>query len=83
MVVGAGDKADYKDVPQDQLTEYESKEPMNPAKIKEHAPTPMPTNVKVNAKMTKWQGNKEEITEPGEAAINAEEAAPVKQLRSR
>ena len=47
----------------DPLTEYESKEPMTPAKIKEHEPTA------VKREMT------EKITEPGQTDTNPEEAA--------
>lgn len=47
----------------DPLNEYESKEPMTPAKIKEHEPTA------VKREMT------ENITEPGQTAIHQEEAA--------
>jgi hypothetical protein len=47
----------------DPLTEYESKEPMTPAKIQEHEPTA------VKREMT------EKITEPGQSGTNPEEAA--------
>jgi hypothetical protein len=47
----------------DPLTEYESKEPMTPAKIKEHEPTA------VKREMT------EKITEPGQSGTNPDEAA--------
>jgi hypothetical protein len=47
----------------DPLTEYESKEPMTPAKIKEHEPTA------VKREMT------EKITESGQSGTNPEEAA--------
>jgi hypothetical protein len=47
----------------DPLTEYESSEPMTPAKIKEHEPTA------VKREMT------EKITEPGKVGTNPEEAA--------
>jgi hypothetical protein len=47
----------------DPLTEYESSEPMTPAKIKEHEPTA------VKREMT------EKITEPGQVGTNPEEAA--------
>lgn len=47
----------------DPLTEYKSKEPMTPAKIKEHEPTA------VKREMT------EKITEPGQTGTNPEEAA--------
>ena len=46
----------------DPLTEYESKEPMAPAKIKEHEPTAV-------KEMT------EKITEPGQSGTTPEEAA--------
>jgi hypothetical protein len=47
----------------DPLTEYESSEPMTPAKIREHEPTA------VRREMT------EKITEPGQVGTNPEEAA--------
>ena len=47
----------------DPLTEYESSEPMTPAKIKEHEPTV------VKREMT------EKIGEPGQVGTNPEEAA--------
>jgi hypothetical protein len=47
----------------DPLTEYESSEPMTPAKIREHEPTA------VRREMT------EKITEPGQVDTNPEEAA--------
>jgi hypothetical protein len=47
----------------DPLTEYESSEPMTPAKIKEHEPTA------VKREMT------EKIAEPGQVGTNPEEAA--------
>jgi hypothetical protein len=47
----------------DPLTEYESSEPMTPAKIKEHEPTA------VRREMT------EKITEPGQVGTDPEEAA--------
>ncbi len=47
----------------DPLTEYESKEPMTPAKIKEHEPTA------VKREMT------ENITEAGQVRTNPQEAA--------
>lgn len=47
----------------DPLKEYESSEPMTPAKIKEHEPTA------VKREMT------EKITEPGKVGTNPEEAA--------
>jgi hypothetical protein len=47
----------------DPLTEYESSEPMTPAKIREHEPTA------VRREMT------EKITEPGQVGTNPDEAA--------
>lgn len=47
----------------DPLTEYESSEPMTPAKIKEHEPTAVK------------RGMTEKITEPGQVGTNSEEAA--------
>lgn len=47
----------------DPLTEYESSEPMTPAKIKEHEPTA------IRREMT------EKITEPGQVGTNPKEAA--------
>jgi hypothetical protein len=47
----------------DPLTSYREKEPMTPAKIKEHEPTA------VKREMT------EKITEPGQTGVNPEEAA--------
>jgi hypothetical protein len=55
-------KAGQKDDP---LTSYEDKEPMTPAKIKEHEPTA------VKREMT------EKITEPGQTGTNSEEAAEI------
>jgi predicted AAA+ superfamily ATPase len=52
-----------KSIAADPLTEYEAKEPMTPAKIKEHEPTA------VKREMT------EKITEPGQSGTNPEEAA--------
>ena len=49
----------------DHLTSYEDKEPMTPAKIKEHEPTA------VKREMT------EKITEPGQTGTNSEEAAEI------
>ena len=49
----------------DPLTSYEDKEPMTPAKIKEHEPTA------VKREMT------EKITEPGQTGTNSEEAAEI------
>lgn len=56
----AGTQGNRRDDP---LTEYESKEPMTPAKIKEHEPTA------VRREMT------ENITEPGQVGTNPQEAA--------
>lgn len=72
-VVRAGDKASYKNNSSDPLTEYESKEPMSQAEVKVH--DPIPTNLKMNAKMTKWQRTKEEITKPEQVSTNPDEAA--------
>jgi hypothetical protein len=55
-------KAGQKDDP---LTSYEDKEPMTPAKIKEHEPTA------VKREMT------EKITEPGQTGTNSKEAAEI------
>jgi hypothetical protein len=55
----AGTKSDRK---KDPLKEYDEKEPMTPAKIKEHEPTA------VKRDMT------EKIVEPGQQAANQEEA---------
>ncbi|MDQ3839869.1 MAG: hypothetical protein M3297_11440, partial [Thermoproteota archaeon] len=49
----------------DPLTSYRDKEPMTPAKIKEHEPTA------VKREMT------EKITEPGQTRTNSEEAAEI------
>ncbi len=49
----------------DPLTSYRDKEPMTPAKIKEHEPTA------VKREMT------EKITEPGQTGTNSEEAAEI------
>ncbi|MGA7604041.1 MAG: hypothetical protein WCE33_13270 [Nitrososphaeraceae archaeon] len=49
----------------DPLTSYEDKEPMTPAKIKEHEPTA------VKREMT------EKIAEPGQTGTNSEEAAEI------
>ena len=49
----------------DPLTSYSDKEPMTPAKIKEHEPTA------VKREMT------ERITEPGQTGTNSEEAAEI------
>jgi predicted AAA+ superfamily ATPase len=57
------DDTDVKTQKNDPLTEYESKEPMSPAKIREHEPTA------VKREMS------EKITEPGKVGTNPEEAA--------
>jgi hypothetical protein len=62
-VTGEDSDTSKKSTATDPLTEYEAKEPMTPAKIKEHEPTA------VKRKMT------EKITEPGQAGISPEEAA--------
>ena len=49
----------------DPLTSYEDKEPMTPAKIKEHEPTA------VKREMT------ERIVEPGQTGINSQEAGEI------
>jgi hypothetical protein len=49
----------------DPLTSYEDKEPMTPAKIREHEPTA------VKREMT------EKIAEPGQTGTNSEEAAEI------
>src|ERR671931_27147 len=58
----AGTKSDRK---KDPLKEYREKEPMTPAKIKEHEPTA------VKREMT------EKIVEPGQEAANPEEAKEI------
>jgi hypothetical protein len=58
----AGTDTGIKDDP---LTSYRDKEPMTPAKIKEHEPTA------VKREMT------EKITEPGQVGANPEEAAEI------
>jgi hypothetical protein len=58
----AGTDSGIKDDP---LTSYREKEPMTPAKIKEHEPTA------VKREMT------EKITEPGQTGTNPEEAAEI------
>ena len=58
----AGTETAIKDDP---LTEYREKEPMTPAKIKEHEPTA------VKREMT------EKIVEPGQVGPNPEEAAEI------
>src|ERR671910_1860905 len=59
---GAGTEAGRKDDP---LTSYRDKEPMTPAKIKEHEPTA------VKREMS------EKITEPGQTGTNPDEAAEI------
>ena len=56
----AGTKSDRK---KDPLKEYDEKEPMSPAKIKEHEPTAV-----------KRDANDQRIVEPGQEAVNPEEA---------
>ena len=58
----AGTKSDRK---KDPLKEYDEKEPMTPAKIKEHEPTA------VKREMS------EKIVEPGQEAANPEEAKEI------
>ena len=60
-ISGIKDSAERKTT--DPLNEYESNEPMTPAKIQEHEPTA------VKREMT------ENITEPGRTGTNPEEAA--------
>lgn len=62
-IVGSEGNADNRQAGSDPLNEYESSEPMTPAKIKEHEPTA------VKREMT------ENITEPGQAGTNPQEAA--------
>ena len=62
-VTGEDSDTSSKSIAADPSTEYEAKEPMTPAKIKEHEPTA------VKREMT------EKITEPGQAGANPEEAA--------
>jgi hypothetical protein len=62
-VVGTEENADNRQSVSDPLNEYESSEPMTPAKIKEHEPTA------VKREMT------ENITEPGQAGTNPQDAA--------
>jgi hypothetical protein len=61
-VVGTDDQDHKRDTISDTLTEYESKEPMAPAKIQEHEPTA------VKREMT-------EITEPGQEGTSPQDAA--------
>ena len=62
-IVGSEENADNRKAGSDPSNEYESSEPMTPAKIKEHEPTA------VKREMT------ENITEPGQAGTNPQEAA--------
>ena len=62
-VVGTDDQDHKKESTSDPLTEYESKEPMAPAKIQEHEPTA------VKREMT------EKITEPGQEGTSPQDAA--------
>ena len=58
----AGTKSDRK---KDPLKEYDEKEPMTPAKIKEHEPTAVKREMN------------EKIVEPGQQATNPEEAKEI------
>src|ERR671911_1923397 len=60
---GAGTEAGRKDDP---LTSYRDKEPMTPAKIKEHEPTAV-----------KRDSSDQKIVEPGQTGTNPEEAAEI------
>lgn len=62
-IVGSEENAVNRKAGTDPLNEYESSEPMTPAKIKEHEPTA------VKRDMT------ENITDPGQAGTNPQEAA--------
>jgi hypothetical protein len=62
-VIGKEENADNRQSDSDPLNEYESKEPMTPAKIKEHEPTA------VKREMT------ENIAEPGQVGTNPQDAA--------
>lgn len=62
-VVGTDDQDHKKESTSDPLTEYESKEPMAPAKIQEHEPTA------VKREMT------EKITELGQEGTSPQDAA--------
>jgi hypothetical protein len=62
-VIGKEENADNRQSDSDPLNEYESKEPMTPAKIKEHEPTA------VKREMT------ENIAEPGQVGTNSQDAA--------
>ena len=64
-VIGTENKADNRQSGSDPLNEYESSEPMTPAKIKEHEPTA------VKREMT------EKITEPGQTGTNSQDAAEI------
>jgi hypothetical protein len=62
-VIGKEENADNRQSDSDPLNEYESKEPMTPAKIKEHEPTA------VKREMT------ENIAESGQVGTNPQDAA--------
>lgn len=62
-VIGKEENADNRQSDSDPLNEYESKEPMTPAKIKEHEPTA------VKREMT------ENIAESGQVETNPQDAA--------
>jgi hypothetical protein len=62
-VIGKEENADNRQSDSDPLNEYESKEPMTPAKIKEHEPTA------VKREMT------ENIAESGQVGTNPQNAA--------
>jgi hypothetical protein len=62
-VIGKDENADNRQSESDPLNEYESKEPMTPAKIKEHEPTA------VKREMT------ENITESDKVGTNPQDAA--------
>jgi len=59
----AGTKADKK---KDPLNEYDEKEPMSPAKIKEHEPTAV-----------RRDPSDQRIVEPGQSGASSEEAAEI------
>jgi hypothetical protein len=60
--MGGGNESERKDDP---LKEYRDKEPMTPAKIKEHEPTAVKREMEEN------------ITEPGQTGTNPEEAREI------
>ena len=62
-VDGTDDQDSKRETISDTLTEYESKEPMAPAKIQEHEPTAVKREVT------------EKITEPGQEGTSAQDAA--------